>query len=306
MGLRRRSFGVCLSSDTMSWESSRVCAVVGFMVSQVVGDLVPGASSRKYKQSRSFFYSLYPHSSAKSSLFFLFTCLLYVSSISLPPLLPFLPSLILLLFSWTFPLHFLFVLFCFSFSLPSISPPDLPLPHSHSFITSAIFPNPSPSFPLTRVKIRAACSCHGNTSAVLQPFPGSRWPWTNKRGLMEWPQHFLPFLITETPGTCCSLQRPALWSLEVLGTATQRVTGCSRAGLGVGLGSSHLHLQYPLHPQKAPLDTIQQRKSHLPHPTKHRCPRKADCARPLLRFKLGPKALFPEHYTLVKAVPATI
>lgn len=275
------------------------------MVSQVVGPLASRASSRKYKQSRSFFYSFYPHSSANSSLFSLFTCLLLCSLhflASSPPLLTFSASPTL---SWTFPLHFLLCFF-FSFSLPSISPPDLPLPHSHSFITSAIFPNPSPPFPLTGVKSRAAGSCHGNTSAVLQPFPGSRWPWTNKRGLMEWPQHLLPFLITEPPGTCCSLQRPALWSLEVLGTATPRVTGCSRAGLGVGLGSSHLHLQYPLHLQKAPLDTIQQRKSHLPHPTKHRCPRKADCASPLLTVKLGPKALFPEHYILVKAVPATI
>lgn len=135
----------------MSCESSRVCAGVGFMVSQVVGPLASEASSRKYKQSPSFFYSFYPLSLCQ----FLPFLPLHMPPLIFPPFLCLLSSpSYLLWFSYSF-LDFssAFLVFFFSSrSLPFISPPDLPLPHSYFFITSAIFPNPSPPFPLTPCK----------------------------------------------------------------------------------------------------------------------------------------------------------
>ena len=155
-----------LSIDTTSYEMSRVCVWRG--VPGVWGGRQPRLQGMKqrglYQQFRSFFHSF---------------CLLILR--------PFTPSLPLQMppllspaathfFSSPSPLHSLLWLVLSSpllSPLPSMSPHDLPIPLP-TLSSPLSSPSPPPPPPTRSLKSRAACCCHGNTSALLQPFPGSQ------------------------------------------------------------------------------------------------------------------------------------
>lgn len=149
-----------------------MCVVGGWGVPGVRGGWQPCLQDIKQQMlcqqswsfSHSFCFLIPPRPPTPSFLLFLSGCLLLF--------LPYSFSSTLLLFVTSSDLSFP-LLFC------PLSPPRPPMisPYPLPILSSPLSsptPSPPPPPPTQSLKSRAACCCHGNPSALLQPFPGSR------------------------------------------------------------------------------------------------------------------------------------